>query len=168
MTHGNATTGSVPWVGEREYRAGHGLLYWIAHSIQYRGGPGTIDVDHPWLPAAENPRVQAVNCSVCKGTCRDRDWAKVPGQAGGGPGTKCTPMKDGQHHSCEEPRTVRSRLRLRAAGQLVRLSHAFQRQLLQDRSVDQAAGWHAGELRYVHHSCLSGTIKPHPFGHSHR
>lgn len=49
-------------------------------------------MNNPWLPAAENPRVKAVNCSVCKGTCWDRDWAKTPGQAGGGPGTKCTSM----------------------------------------------------------------------------
>ena len=96
MTHGNATNGSVPWVGEN---IEPDMGYWIAHSIQYRGGPGTIDVDHPWLPAAENPRVQAVNCSVCLGTCWDRDWAKTPGQAGGGPGTKCNPMKDNITHA---------------------------------------------------------------------
>ena len=60
MTHGNATNGSVPWVGENiEPDKG----YWIAHSIQYRGGPGTIDIDHPWLAAKDNPRVQPVNCS---------------------------------------------------------------------------------------------------------
>ena len=60
MTHGNATNGSVPWVGENiEPDKG----YWIAHSIQYRGGPGTIDIDHPWLAAKDYPRVQPVNCS---------------------------------------------------------------------------------------------------------
>lgn len=73
--------------------------YWIAHSIQYRGGPGTIDLNNPWLPAAENPRVMPVNCSVCTGTCWDRDWAQKPGQAGGGPGTKCTPMASNITHA---------------------------------------------------------------------
>ena len=63
MTHGNATNGSVPWVGENiEPDKG----YWIAHSIQYRGGPGTIDIDHPWLAAKDNPRVQPVNCSCAQ------------------------------------------------------------------------------------------------------
>ena len=72
MTHGNATNGSVPWVGENvEPDDG----YWIAHSIQYRGGQGSIDLNNPWVPAAENPRVMAVNCSVCLGACWDRDWA---------------------------------------------------------------------------------------------
>ena len=73
--------------------------YWIAHSIQYRGGPGTIDPQNPWLPAAQNPRVNAVNCSVCKGSCYDRDWARTPGQAGGGPGTKCDKVHGGMNET---------------------------------------------------------------------
>jgi hypothetical protein len=63
--------------------------YWIAHSIQYRGGPGAIDIDNPWLPAADNPRVIPVNCSVCEGTCYDRGWAIDPHEAGGGSTNKC-------------------------------------------------------------------------------
>ena len=59
MTRGSATNGSTPWVGENiEPDSG----YWIAHSIQYRGGDGAIDPVKPWLPAAENPRVKPVNC----------------------------------------------------------------------------------------------------------
>jgi len=89
MTTGNATNGSVPWVGENiEPDKG----YWIAHSIQYRGGPGTIDLKNPWLTAKDNPRVLPVNCSVCTGTCWDRDWAHGTGPDAGG--HKCTPMKN--------------------------------------------------------------------------
>ena len=70
MTRGNATNGSLPWVGENiEPDKG----YWIAHSIQYRGGPGTIDINNPWLPAAENPRVMPVNCRYgCRPTASVR------------------------------------------------------------------------------------------------
>ena len=35
----------------------------VRRSIMYRGGNGAIDMQHPWLPAAENPRVQPVNCT---------------------------------------------------------------------------------------------------------
>jgi hypothetical protein len=49
--------------------------FWMARSIMYRGGNGAIDTNNPWLPAAENPRVKAHNCSACEGTCWDRDWS---------------------------------------------------------------------------------------------
>ena len=67
----------------------HTIHPYTCHSIMYRGGQGAIDINHPWLPAKDNPNVYPVNCSVCKGTCYDRDWARRPGQAGGGPGVKC-------------------------------------------------------------------------------
>jgi hypothetical protein len=72
MTQSTVINGSVPWVGENiEPDKG----YWVARSVMYRGGQGTVDPLHPWIPVAENPRVQAVNCSACKGTCYDRDWS---------------------------------------------------------------------------------------------
>ena len=80
MTRGVAANGSTPWVGENiEPDTG----YWVARSIMYRGGQGNIDVDHPWLPVEDNPRVQHVNCSVCEGTCWDRGWSSD--------GKKCDP-----------------------------------------------------------------------------
>lgn len=81
MTRGNATNGSVPWVGENiEPDKG----FWVARSIMYRGGDGHIDPKHPWLPAADNPLVDPVNCSACEGTCYDRGWSSD--------GHKCTNM----------------------------------------------------------------------------
>ena len=80
MTRGSAANGSTPWVGENiEPDSG----YWVARSIMYRGGNGAVDPNAPWLPAADNPHVDSVNCSVCEGTCWDRGWSTD--------GRKCDP-----------------------------------------------------------------------------
>eukprot|EP00935_MAST-01C_sp_MAST-1C-sp1_P001573 g1573.t1 len=81
MTTGSAWNGSTPWVGE-DIEPDKG--FWIARSVLYRGQ--RIDPDMPWVPAKDNPYVQPVNCSACKGSCWDRGWSPD--------GQKCTAMKN--------------------------------------------------------------------------